>query len=67
MQFKCVLAVVLAKKKMRMVDLVHKTGVDFHTVSRYYRGDNVKMINLAVVAKFCEALDCDIGDLFIVE
>lgn len=67
MKFKCVLAVVLAKKKMRMVDLVNETGVAFHTVRRYYHSENIKMIDMSIVAKFCKALDCAIGDLFILE
>jgi len=67
MRFKCNLAVVLAKRKMRMVDLVDATGVAFHTVRRYYHDENIKMIDMDVMAKFCSVLNCQISDLFILE
>ena len=59
------LAVVLAERRMRMTDLVELTGISFNTIRRYYYGDDIKKLDLDIVNRICQALNCTISDLFI--
>lgn len=55
--------VMLAKREMTQKRLAEITGVRPPTVSAICLG-TIKMIPLDVLEKFCDALDCQPGDLF---
>ena len=65
MYVKSRLAVVLAERRMRMVDLVELTGISFNTIRRYYYGDDINKLDLDIVNRICQALNCTISDLLI--
>lgn len=64
LRFRCNLAMLLAEKRWRMSDLASASGVTLHTVSKYYYEKDIRLIDVEVAAKFCQALDCSLSDLF---
>lgn len=56
-------AVLLAKKKLK-ISLIHReTGISRTTLTKLYY-DKIQMINLDVLNKLCNYLDCEIEDIF---
>ena len=47
-------------KKMRKVDLRKATGIAPNTMTKLKRDEPV---NLAILSRICETLDCDFGDI----
>lgn len=39
------------------------TGIKYGTIDRYYKNDNVQMVDLDFLARVCFVLKCDINDL----
>lgn len=39
------------------------TGVKYEVVDRYYKAENIEMVDLDFIAKVCYVLDCRIEDL----
>ncbi len=39
------------------------TGIKYDVIDRYYKGEDVLMVDLNVLAKICYVLDCRIEDL----
>ena len=62
MQIVVRLDVMLAKRKMKSKDLAAQVGVTVQNLSLLKTG-NVRGIRFATLAKICEVLDCQPGDL----
>lgn len=54
--------VMLAKRKMSVTELSDKIGITIANVSVLKNG-KAKALKLSTLAKLCEALDCQPGDL----
>ena len=39
------------------------SDVDYKTVSRYYKNENVQNVDLNLLAKFCYCMGCDLPDI----
>ena len=39
------------------------TGVKYDVIDRYYKGENIELVDLDFLAKVCYVLDCKIDDL----
>ncbi len=57
------LAVLMAKQKIRAAELSRMTGISESTLSYLYNEKTTK-ISFEVIDKLCEALDCQVGELF---
>jgi putative transcriptional regulator len=57
------LAVVLAQKQMKLIDLEQKTGIALNNLS-VLKTDKAKAIRFSTLNEICRALDCQPGDLF---
>ena len=55
--------VMMAKRKMSLTELAEKVGITVTNMSILKTG-KAKAIKVSTLAKFCEALDCQPGDLF---
>lgn len=54
--------VMLAKRKMSVTELSEKVGITMSNISILKNG-KAKAIKVSTLAKLCEALDCQPGDL----
>ena len=54
--------VMLAKRKMSVTELSQKVGITMANISILKNG-KAKAIKISTLAKLCEALDCQPGDL----
>ena len=54
--------VMLAKRKMSVTELSEKVGITLQNMSVLKNG-RAKAIKISTLAKICEALDCQPGDL----
>ena len=54
--------VMLAKRKMSVTELSEKVGITIANMSILKNG-KAKAINVSTLAKLCEALECQPGDL----
>lgn len=54
--------VMLAKRKMSVTELADRVGITIANVSILKNG-KAKAIKLSTLAKLCEALDCQPGDI----
>lgn len=60
---KCRLRVLLAEREMNQKDLSEKTGIQPMTINKMYN-NNIVRVPLDAIDKICEALQCEISDLF---
>ena len=58
------LAVLLAKRKLKVADLVRSTGINKSTLHKLYNDESVR-IDFETIDKICIALDVGVGDLLI--
>jgi len=58
------LAVVMAEREMRLMDLSKKTGISETNLS-LLKNSHVKAIRFSTLVELCEALDCQPGDLLV--
>lgn len=56
------LAVLMAKKKIRIAELHRMTGISSNTLSGLYN-EKTNMISFNTIDKICEALECSVGEL----
>lgn len=63
MAIKVKLAVILAEKQMKLIDLEQKTGIALNNLS-VLKTDKAKAIRFSTLNEICKALDCQPGDLF---
>ena len=54
--------VMLAKRKMSVTELAEKVGITIANVSVLKNG-KAKALKISTLAKLCEALDCQPGDI----
>jgi putative transcriptional regulator len=57
------LAVLMAKKKIRIAELHRLTEISASTLSKLYN-EKTNMISFHTVEKLCDLLDCSVGELF---
>ncbi|OGI01259.1 MAG: transcriptional regulator [Candidatus Melainabacteria bacterium GWF2_37_15] len=57
------LAVLMARKKIRIAELHRITGISASSLSNLYN-EKTDMISFRTIEKLCEALDCTVGELF---
>ena len=55
--------VMLAKRKMSLTELAERVGITLANMSILKTG-KAKAVKISTLAKLCEALDCQPGDLF---
>ena len=60
------LAVLLAERKMKVVDLVRSTGINKSTLQKLYNDESVR-IDFETIDKICLALDVEVGDLLVLK
>lgn len=58
----------MAKKKIRTIQELHeKSGVSREVISRMLNNEGKrKRLDLSSLAKMCEVLECDVGDLVVI-
>ena len=56
------LDVMLAKRKMSVSELASKVGITLANISILKNG-KAKAIRFSTLAKLCEVLDCEVGDI----
>ena len=54
--------VMLARRKMSVTELSHRVGITMANISILKNG-KAKAVKVSTLAKLCEALDCQPGDL----
>lgn len=57
------LAVLLAEKQMKLIELEQKTGIALNNLS-VLKTDKAKAIRFSTLNEICKALGCQPGDLF---
>ena len=57
---------VMLKRKITVNQLSKMTGIRYHIVKKYYRNEMYR-IDLLNLAKFCDALNCEIEDVLILK
>ena len=62
MRFKSVLAQVMSEKEMSINKLSIITGVSRQSLNEYHK-DRIQRYDSKIIAKVCQALKCEIGDL----
>lgn len=60
---KCHLSTLMGERKLKIVDVARETGIHRGTVTRLYQETAVR-VDLEVIGKLCEFLNCQVGDLF---
>ncbi|WP_258807629.1 helix-turn-helix transcriptional regulator [Pseudidiomarina sp. CB1] len=63
---KCNFAELLATKKLKISDVVRDTGINRKTATRLFHETNSR-IDYETLEKVCRYLDCEIGDLLVLE
>lgn len=56
----------MLKRKITVNQLSKMTGIRYHIVKKYYRNEMYR-IDLLNLAKFCDALNCEIDDILILK
>lgn len=57
------LAELLNKRGITRNKLCTLTGTKYDVIDRYYKSQNITMVDIDLFAKICCVLDCDITDL----
>ena len=57
------LSKLMGEKRINMAELHRMTGLSPNVIFKIYH-DKAKQIGFKTIAKLCEALECDVGDLF---
>lgn len=57
------LAELLNKKGIKRNKLATLVGVKYDIINRYYKAENITMIDIDLFARICCVLNCDITDL----
>ena len=60
---KCHLSRLLGERKMHITDLQRMTGVRYQTLWNLYQ-ENTQSISYRIADKVCDALGCQLSDLF---
>lgn len=57
------LAELLDERGITRNRLSTQTGIKYAVIDRYYKADNIELVDLDVLAKICFVLECDLSDL----
>ena len=60
------LPVLLAERRLKVADLIRMTDISKSTMHKIYN-DQTTRIDFETIDKICEALDVQVGDLFLYE
>ncbi|MDH4184848.1 MAG: helix-turn-helix transcriptional regulator [Nitrospinota bacterium] len=60
---KCHLAILMAKKKVRIADVARDLDIHRNALTLLYN-ETAKRIDLDLMEKLCEYFDCSVGELF---
>lgn len=60
---KCNLSRIMGEKKLKISDVAKDTGINRGTLTRLYQ-ETAERIDLDVIDKLCDYLECEIGELF---
>lgn len=60
---KCNLSRIMGEKKLKISDISRETGINRGTITRLYQ-ETAERIELDVLDKLCNYLNCDVSDLF---
>ena len=63
MQIRIKISELMGKNKLNMKQLSDLTGIRQNTISSLYH-ENSKRIEIAQIEALCEALNCDVKDIF---
>lgn len=58
----CHLSRLMGEHKLRVADVVRKTGLKRNTVTLLYKG-TAQVVDLEALSKLCELFDCSVGEL----
>ena len=59
---KCHLPIIMAKRRLKMVDVINGTGISKVTIHSLYHEKN-KAIHLKTIEALCNFFDCEVSDL----
>lgn len=57
------LSKIMDEKKISRNKLMNLVGSRFEVINRYYKGENIQMVDLDLFARICCVLHCDLSDL----
>lgn len=63
MAIHCILSTIMGKRRCSIQELHIKTGLSRNTISNLYH-DKASRIDYETIEKLCNALDCEISELF---
>ena len=63
MAIHCILSTIMGKRRYSIQELHIKTGLSRNTISNLYH-DKASRIDYETIEKLCNALDCEISELF---
>lgn len=63
MAIRCNLSRMLGERRIKMIELARRAGVAENTVRSLYH-EEAKGVTFEVLDKICEALGCEVGELF---
>lgn len=63
---RCNLPVLMARRRLKMVDVVNGTGISKATISALYH-EKSKGVHLETIAALCKFLNCNVGDILEIE
>lgn len=52
---------------IRQIEIARATGIDKNTIARWMSNEPLKTINASVVVALCSYLNCDVGDLLVID
>ena len=62
MMIRVCLEQVLAEKGMTRYELAKKAGITYPVIDKYYK-NKVSRYDRTVLARICQVLDCEVGDI----
>jgi putative transcriptional regulator len=60
---RCHLAVLMAQKKMKVIDVARETGINRSLITGLYK-ETTQRIDLNSMELLCKLFDCGVGELF---
>jgi putative transcriptional regulator len=60
---RCHLARLMGERKMKVADVVRKTGLSRNTVTLLYK-ETAQKVDLEAIDKLCILFECGVGELF---
>ncbi len=60
---KCHFSKILGERRLKIADVARDTNINRGTITRIYH-EKASRIDLDVINKLCEYLDCEVGELY---